>query len=306
MVDLSLLHPMTPGARAEIAELHAAAERVDGHPSLNESVWRDLDHPDEDSAGVLAIDGTQPVGYLHVAPRWSLGVVVRPERRVQRIERGLLDVGSEWIASRGGGEAILWALEPDDQADADIIAAGFHRQRDLLQQRVPLPLDEKAEWPDGITVRTFVPGRDEAAWLAVNNRAFRDHPEQGGWDDAALRKRMAEPWFDPEGFLLAFDSESGDGADLAGFCWTKIHPATEIEPEPLGEIFVIGVDPSRHSRGLGRALTVAGLESLAARGVQTGMLFVDGANAPAVRLYDSLGFRTHRHDRAYAREVPPV
>jgi mycothiol synthase len=150
-----------------------------------------------------------------------------------------------------------------------------------------------------VEVRPFAPGEDDDAWLAVNNRAFAGHPEQGGWTTSTLARRRSEPWFDPEGFLLAFDADG-----LAGFCWTKIHPATDGEPE-LGEIFVIGVDPSRKRSGLGRALVVAGLASLADRGVRTGMLFVDGDNAPALRLYESLGFTTHRRDRAYERAVAP-
>jgi mycothiol synthase len=165
--------------------------------------------------------------------------------------------------------------------------------------RVALPLGEKPAWPPGVDVRPFVPGRDDDAWLAVNNRAFAGHPEQGGWVESTLARRLAEPWFDPKGFLLAFDADG-----LAGFCWTKIHAATDGDPE-LGEIFVIGVDPSRAGAGLGRALVVAGLRSLAERGLRTGMLFVDGDNGAALRLYESLGFTTHRRDRAYEREVTP-
>ena len=76
-------------------------------------------------------------------------------------------------------------------------------------------------WPDGHRrCATFEPGRDEAAWLAVNNRAFENHPEQGGWIEATLARRMAEPWFDPSLFLLAFDDDG-----LAGFNWCKLHDA---------------------------------------------------------------------------------
>ena len=134
-------------------------------------------------------------------------------------------------------------------------------------------------WPSGITVRSFVPGEDDAAWLRVNNRAFDNHPDQGDWVEATLQRRLAEPWFDPAGFLLAFDAEG-----LAGFCWTKVH---EGEPDgPLGEIYVIGVDPDRQGIGLGRALTVGGLEHLSRdRHCPTGMLYVDGANPPALGLY---------------------
>jgi mycothiol synthase len=164
---------------------------------------------------------------------------------------------------------------------------------------VPLPLGESARWPAGVTVRTFVPGADEDAWLAVNNRAFAEHPEQGNWSRETIERREAEPWFDPEGFLLACDDDG-----LAGFCWTKVHPARPpVEPHVLGEIYVIGVDPSRQGTGLGRALTVGGLESLTQRGIAHGMLFVDAANTAAVGLYTALGFTTHRLDRAYGCDV---
>jgi mycothiol synthase len=159
--------------------------------------------------------------------------------------------------------------------------------------RVALPLASSPAWPDGVTVRPFEPGRDEAAWVAVNNRAFAGHPEQGGWTVATLRAREAEPWFDRDGFLLA----ERDG-ELLGFCWTKIH-----QPHGWGEIYVIGVDPAHGGGGLGRALVIGGLAYLARQGAGTGLLFVDAANDAAVRLYRSLGFETERTDRAYERDV---
>ncbi|MGD9996050.1 MAG: mycothiol synthase, partial [Ilumatobacteraceae bacterium] len=146
-----------------------------------------------------------------------------------------------------------------------------------------------------LALRTFVVGSDEAAWLEVNNAAFARHAEQGGWDLEALQQREGEPWFDADGFLL----HEREGR-LAAFCWTKIH---HDEPGPVGEIYVIAVHPDFHGLGLGRALTVAGLESIARRGVTDGMLYVDGDNAAAMRLYESLGFAVAQTDRAFVVEV---
>ena len=301
-----MLQPVTPADLVAVTRLHDDAEAVDGHASLGEAVWRDLDRPLEPaSAGVVAVEDDRAVGFAYVhrsdnvtPAHWDLGFVVHPDARKEAsVAVALLERAVEHVAVNAGGLVVLWIFEPDERDDGAAARAGFRRQRDLLQMRVALPIGETAAWPPGVDVRPFVPGEDDAAWLAVNNRAFAGHPEQGGWAESTLARRLTEPWFDPKGFLLAFDADG-----LAGFCWTKIHPATDGDPE-LGEIFVIGVDPSRKGAGLGRALVIAGLASLADRGIRTGMLFVDGDNEAALRLYESLGFTVHRRDRAYERTV---
>lgn len=308
MVTTRLLQPVAPADLVAVTRLHDDADAVDGRPSLGEAVWRDLDDPfANDAAGVLATvdEREEPVGYAHVyrsdnvsPPHWGIGYVVHPDFRDAGVQGALLERAVEHVAAAGGGLLVLWVFDPSARDDEAAAHAGFRHQRDLLQQRVPLPLAEHPSWPPGVEVRPFAPGQDNAAWLEVNNRAFADHPEQGGWLESTLRRRLAEPWFDSKGFLLAVDADG-----IAGFCWTKVHPPTQADPE-LGEIFVIGVDPSRQGTGLGRALVVAGLASLAERGVRTGMLFVDGDNEAALALYASLGFRTYRVDRAYERGVP--
>jgi len=194
------------------------------------------------------------------------------------------------VADGGGGSVFVWVSEPTDEDDRIAADAGLATGRDLLQLRIPLPAA-----PTSLAWRPFVPGRDDAAWVSVNNRAFHWHPEQGGWTVELLRERMAEPWFDPEGFLV---HERDDR--MAGFCWTKVH----TDPERLGEIYVIAVDPDFHGAGLGKALTLAGLDWLhRARDLDVGMLYVDESNTSAVALYRRLGFTTHTRDRAYAAEI---
>jgi mycothiol synthase len=282
--------------RDTVALIEKAASTERGYPSLNEAVWRDLDVAAPESAGFLFDD----TAYAHIArsdnfaPRhWALGV----SGGDTEARHAIVTAALAHVRAHGGGLVVWWVLDAGTDDDAQLGALGFHRDRDLYEMRVPLPLDASAKWPPGIEVRAFQPGRDERAWLDVNNRAFANHVEQGGWIEETLARRMGEPWFDPSLFLLAFD---GDG--LAGFNWLKIHEAHGRDPQ-LGEIFVIGVDPRMQGSGLGRALAIEGMHTVSERGVATGSLFVAAENTGALKLYESLGFTVHRVDRAYEHNV---
>lgn len=164
--------------------------------------------------------------------------------------------------------------------------------------RRPLPLERPlVEATREITVRPYTDD-DAEGFLAVNNRAFEWHPDQGGWSLQNLHDRLSEPWVDRNGFLIHESADTSGTPTIDGFCWTKVHPATALDVA-LGEIFVIASDPSTHGTGLGRALTVAGLEHLASEGLETAMLYVESTNDAAVSLYRKLGFAVHLRDAAY-------
>jgi mycothiol synthase len=161
--------------------------------------------------------------------------------------------------------------------------------------------DPRPSLPADVTVRPFRVGEDEAAWLRVNARAFSWHPEQGRMsaDDLALRE--AEPWFDPEGFLMAWRGDPDDGGELLGFHWTTVHPAGAAADEPVGEIYVLGVDPEAQGMRLGGALTDLGLAHLRHRGLGSVLLYTEESNTTAVRLYEARGFTRFSVDVAWLR-----
>jgi mycothiol synthase len=200
----------------------------------------------------------------------------------------------------------IWA-HGDLPAAARLAAgAGFARVRALYQMRrslrVPVP---EPRLPEGITLRAFVPGTDEDEWLAVNAAAFASHPEQGAWTRTELEHREAQPWFDPAGFFLAVRN-----GRVAGFHWTKIHGQRQdagAGPDGrTGEVYVVGVHPREQGTGLGRALTLAGLAYLRAQEIPEVMLYVDGENTAAIRLYESLGFAHTGTDVMYEHAATPA
>ena len=185
-----------------------------------------------------------------------------------------------------GQRVQLWIERAGADDDAFAFHLGFVSYRDLWRMQLTLPADRSS-----IATRGFIPGADNDDFLRVNNRAFHWHPEQGGMTPRDLADRMAENWFDAEGFRLY--EQSGR---LAGFCWTKVHPD---ETPPGGEIYAIAVDPDFHGQGLGKPMTLAGLDYLADQGLTVGFLYVESDNDPAVATYRSLDFDHHSTNRAY-------
>jgi mycothiol synthase len=325
---------LSPDVVGEVEELLRAATDADGVQPLSEHVWLHLRHggegpdlnlllrlPDGTLAGYAHLDPTDPVA----GP--SAETVVHPAHRGSGYGRLLAQAALE---SAPGHRLRLWAHGDHPAARALARSMGFTEVRRLEQWRrslrVPLP---DAPLPPGVRLRAFRPGADDEAWLALNAAAFLHHPEQGSWTLDDLHARMAEDWFDPAGFLLAEEdgpaegeaprrtgslggSTGGEAPRMIGFHWTKVHGSGKDHDhahEPIGEVYVVGVRPDQQGRGLGRALTVAGLRYLRDQGLGTAMLYVESDNEPARALYRRLGFTWWDTDVMFLRSpnaVPPA
>jgi len=281
---------LTRAAREAVEDLLARAEAVDGYQALNEAAELALRQGSSASTHITVLTGDEVAGYgqLVTGPEDSTGfLVVDPSSRRQGIGLRLVQALAEHAPSP------LQLLAPTDSPAAQALAAraGLTAGRTLLIMKRDLeqPLPEPMV-PAGVIIRTFRPGQDEAAWLTVNAAAFASHPEQGAVTDRDLADRMAEPWFDPDGFFVA---ERGEA--MVGFHWTKQHE------DGLGEVYVLGVAPAGHRQGIGRALLLTGLRHLQQRGNRTVELYVEAASGPAVALYASYGFTSTARDVMYGQ-----
>jgi len=287
------LDPHDAGAVTEVDVLLDRARRAAGHPPLSEASLLSRAAAG-DFFGLVLRSSDGLVGYAQLGwhdRSWNIEIVLHPEAaHVGESNRLLLEEALSVARREGATEIRYWDIQHQND-DPAVLALGFSLERDLLQMRVPLPLQvERRPVAEGLSLRPFRPGSDEETWLGVNNRAFASHPEQGHWDMAELLAREKAAWFDADGFIICEDA-----GRLAASCWTKLH--TDTVPA-LGEIYVISVNPEFQGRGLGRLLTVAGLDWLAER-VAHGMLYVDASNEAAVGLYRSLGFTVDHVDRCY-------
>jgi mycothiol synthase len=329
VAHLDTRQQVTAAEVAEMLRLVDDVETATGHPALPDQSRLILQQGGGDCfATVIERQHGELVAFAQLSPTnesWALDVVVAPNERGAAVAIGdLVATALDALVSGGNTPAdVTWwrsdhhhhpdeaghdgpghdhphgdrhHLTHNQSLDSTVhLDLGFVLDRKLLQLRRPLPTGQ----PIVIETRSFVPGRDERAFLDVNNRAFADHAEQGGWTIESMKLREAEPWFDPTGFrLLEYDGR------LAGFCWTKVHPPSPAErhhhhANGLGEIYVIAVDPDFAGQGLGSQLTLAGLDHLSGLGITEAMLYVDADNRGAVSVYERLGFTIHSSSGAF-------
>jgi mycothiol synthase len=281
-----------------VDEIISAATGVDQTAPVSEQVVLSLRENAVARHAVITVDA-RIVAYANLVDGTDehpamAEVVVDPQYRREGIGTDLVSSA----LSEGGAEARVWAHGNLPGARAVAERQGLVVARELLQMRralaEPLPEIVVAE---GISIRTYHGPDDDAELLRVNNAAFDWHPEQGGWTAADVSARREAGWFDPNGLFIAVDA---DGR-MVGFHWTKVHTETA---DPIGEVYVVAIDPAAQGMGLGRALTLAGLHYLQDRSLADVLLYTEADNTAAVHTYRRLGFETFHVDVAYGRSAP--
>ena len=290
LLTISVLTELSGTEIDSVLRLVADAEAVDQIRALNEAALLRLRRTHPTTRHVLVSEQDELVGYaqLESGDEWSAGqLVVSPHHRRQGVGTQLL----QRLIMESNSPLRVWAMGDTAAAQALAATAGMARQRELLIMGRGLD-DELPEpaVPSGVQIRAFAPGQDEQEWLRVNAAAFANHPEQALIDLADLKDRMAEPWFNPDGFFVA----TRQGA-MIGFHWTKQHQ------DQLGEVYVLGVAPWVSGQGIGKALLLTGLRWLQQQGCSRVKLYVEANHRAAIELYLTYGFTTASRDVMYAQ-----
>lgn len=295
---------LTGPDRERVDALVAAAAEADGHVPLSEEARLAVAHGRPGSRHLIEHGAAGAVlGYAYLsapdpadpAAGRSCELVIAPEARGAGL--GTL-LARDALAA---GATRFWAhgAHPGARRVAAKLGLAEARELRLLEVTGWTATALSPKPPAGVSIRSFRPGEDDAKWLVLNSAAFAHHPEQGQWRLGDLHERLLEPWFDPAGFFLAERAAADGRRELIGFHWTKTHPAGAYAEEAVGEVYVLGVSPDAQGLGLGRVLLHTGLAYLSARGFRTVILYVDGDNTAAVRLYENAGFHTRSVDLEY-------
>ncbi|MCT1556587.1 mycothiol synthase [Helcobacillus massiliensis] len=282
MTSDALVTELAPAEVDAVRDLLRTAEQADGDAALDEAARLALTRPGAARHGLITGDGGAALGYVSLLADGTVQGMVHPDHRRTGLGSRLLTAATAQAAADGTTPAV-WVHGGSGDSLTFLRSRGFTAVRELLQMRREAAPIEVVD-PSAADI-AFAPCAGECDLddlVAVNARAFADHPEQGRLTREDLQARMAEPWFRAEDLLLA---RSANG-DLLGFSWLK-------REDGGVEVYVVGVDPSAQGQKLGAALTTRGIAAADGAAVD---LFADGDNAPAVTMYEKLGFAvTGRH-----------
>ena len=288
-----------------VLDLISRTTHHDGTPPIAEHILLHLRYGgDKADSHLLVEKDNQVIGYAHLdqtdlVAGPSVELVVDPSYRGAGVGKALL---SEAIKICGK-TLRLWVHGEQEAAHNLASSFNFEKIRTVLQMSKPLTDIQPLPTIDKeIIIRSFLPGIDSDAWLELNNKVFKDHPEQGGWQLSDLNHRLSEEWFDEKGFFIVEKNKQ-----VIASTWTKVHgehshnhdgEASHAHPA-IGEIYITAVDPAYAGQGIGKALTITALNYLKYQGLTDAMLYVDFDNKAALNLYDSLGFNLSSKDVLY-------
>ena len=297
------LNHLSKSQQESVLALIRAAHDFDGTPPIAEHVLLHLRHGgDKSDSHIVFESDNQVIAYAHLdttdliaGP--SVEAVVHPNHRGKGLGALILKEAIKVC----GDKTRIWSH--GDFPAAKAIAESLKLERlwsNLLMSKSLGDIEPvKSKYP----IRTFMPDLDNQTFLSLNNKVFANYPDQGGWGEDDLKVRLNEEWFQKEGFFVAEDK-----GELIGFCWTKIHGAhthshsggdDDHGHDALGEIYVLAVNPDYKGQGVGRDLTITGLNYLKYQGLNNVMLYVGVENKPAFNLYKSLGFNEFGSDVMY-------
>jgi mycothiol synthase len=279
---MRLRAPLPDDAHA-VLELVVARDIADlGRPDYTlEDVRSDWAAPGIDLArdAWLAEENGAALGYALLDDRGAAQITVPPETEGRGVGRALREAAEARALERGDALVRQYVPIGNEAARTQLLDSGYWPAYSYFRMRMDLP--DAPPPPDDVPVRTFSRGPDDAPVHALVEEAMAG---VGGNEPRSLESWQAakvdkEGW-DPSLWLLHEDADGLAGVVLC-----------ERWEDGVGYVDYLAVAARARGQGLGRALLLHGLAALRAAGLGVAELSVQGENASATRLYESVGMR---------------
>ncbi|MEU9849891.1 GNAT family N-acetyltransferase [Streptomyces sp. NPDC047985] len=250
-------------------------------------------------------DNGRPVGTVEIGTDPAFGTTAGVLRSLSIAEsawrrrgRGTIAVLAAEEVLRAWGCARVSVEVPADNEPAARLAAALgyvERGRNMIKDLGPTapPL------PEGVAARPMTP-EEFARWSeAAVDRYARSWSDRGVPPEQAMRKSRSDHTRDlPNG-----QSTAGahfhvlvHGGEVVGHVWVTVRETGR--GEPAGYVFDVEVSEGSRGHGFGRALMLQAERIALGAGARSLGLHVFAENTPALRLYESLGYRTTRYHLA--------
>jgi len=226
------------------------------------------------------------IGYAIVEPEANIGrsvIGMGSSTFGLAIRKRLID----WATNRAKPEAPIAHLSTRDnetELEKLVEQLGWTKVRKYLKLEITSGLKPaNAVIPNGFTLRTML-GLDEVPEVTyLQNKVFNEHFGYSPNTEEEIKAHLLSPGASVDDIVMIHDSHE----QLVAYCWTQTH---DRDGSTVGRIGMTGVLPSARKKGLGRAIAEAGYNHLVKQNVGSMELDVDSENAPAIRVYSSIGF----------------
>lgn len=284
----------------------AAAKLPSGGESRTPEAIREILHrpgycPEQDL--LVAIASGEIIGATEIVPelasdRVILNYFILPEHGGQGLEEPLFNQAVRRGKELGAKAARVNVRQENTAAQRLLLELGFRKVKRYLELKLSLAGVEIPDTAAGTySVEHLQPG-DEEKLAQLQNRSFADNWEYNPNTAEEITESLEQSRSLPEDVLLIYDA-----GKPVGYCWTKIEGVTGGKEEITGRIHMLGVDRDYRNRGLGRMALFGGLSYLESRGVRIVELTVDSANASALTLYRSAGFKEWASSLWYEKTI---
>jgi GNAT superfamily N-acetyltransferase len=258
---------------------------------LTQDAWLAFSHG-EDLVGYATVTPYQAglCYHVYIDPAWT-GIALN-RILLQECDRR----ARSRIAAQAGPSSLAvttWIAHGNDRDRQAVEGAGFQLAKCSFEMRIDMEHQlPKPRWPEGIRVRSTVPGQDDRAIWQLMAAAFAGtHLEPCDfveWRDAM----MSGAYFDADLWFLALHGEK-----IIGACLCAVYPEQQ-----QAWIRQLAVATQWRRHGVARALLLHAFRAFYERGHPAVWIGVE-ADTIAHRLYEQVGMRRVQQFDEYQKKI---